>query len=82
MGKPQGKIPLRRHKRIWEDNIKMDLKEVGCEDMDIIDLARDRDRWRAVVSAVMILRVPLNAGSFLTSWEPISFSRMTVPWST
>ena len=81
MGKPEGKIPLRRPKRRWEDNIKMDLQEVGCEGMDWIDLAQDRDRWWAVVSAVMNLRVPLNAGSFLTSWEPVSFSRMTVPWS-
>ena len=66
MGKPEGKIPLRRPKQSWEDNIKMDLQEVGFEGMDWIDLARDRDSWRAVVSAVMNLRVPLNAGSFLT----------------
>jgi hypothetical protein len=45
----------------------MDLKEVGWEDMDLIYLAQDRDRWRAVVSAVMNLRVPQNAGNFLTS---------------
>jgi len=66
VGKPEGKIPLRRPKQSWEDNIKMDLQEVGFEGMDWIDLARDRDSWRAVVSAVMNLRVPLNAGSFLT----------------
>jgi hypothetical protein len=45
-------------RRRWEDNIKMDLQEVGFEGMGWIDLAQDRDRWRALVSAVMILRVP------------------------
>ena len=67
MWKPEGKIPLRRPMRRWEDNIKMDLQEVGCEGMDWIDLARDRASWRAVVSAVMNLWTPLNARSFLTS---------------
>ena len=60
MGKLEGKVPLRRAKRRWEDNIKMDLLEVGCEGMDWIDLARDRDSWRAFVRAVMNLRVPLT----------------------
>jgi hypothetical protein len=58
MGKPEGKIPLGRPKRRWEDNIKMDLQEVGCKGMDWIELARDRNRWRALVNAVMNLRVP------------------------
>jgi hypothetical protein len=47
-----------RPKRSWEDNIEMDLQEVGCEDMDWIQLAQDRDRWRALVNAVVNLRVP------------------------
>ena len=47
-----------RPRRRWEDNIKMDLKEVGCGGMDWTDLAEDRDRWRALVNAVMSLRVP------------------------
>jgi len=46
--KPEGKIQLRRSRRRWEDNIKMDLQEVGCGGMDWIDLVRDRDRWRAL----------------------------------
>jgi hypothetical protein len=56
--KPEGKRPLERPRRRWEDNIKMDLQEVGCGDMDWIDLAQDRDRWRALVSEVMTFWVP------------------------
>ena len=58
MGKPEGKRPLGRHRRRWEDNIKVDLQEVGCGGMDWIDLAQDRDGWRALVNPVMNLRVP------------------------
>ena len=53
VGKPEGKRPLGRPRRRWENNIKMDLKEVGCGDMDWIELAQDRDRWRSLVNAVM-----------------------------
>jgi len=56
--KPEGRSPLGRPSYRWEDNIKMDLREMGCGGMDWIDLAQDRDRWRALVSAVMNLRVP------------------------
>ena len=58
VGKPEGKRPLGRPRRRWEDNIKMVLQEVGCRSMDWIELAQDRDRWRALVNAVMNLRVP------------------------
>ena len=58
MGKPEGKRPLGRPRHRWEDNIKMDLQEVGCGVMDWIELAQDRERWRALVTAVMNLRVP------------------------
>jgi len=58
VGKPEGKRPLGRSRRRWEDNIKMDLQEVGCGGIDWIELAQDKDRWRALVNAVMNLRVP------------------------
>jgi len=57
-GKPEGKRPLGGPRRRWENNIKMHLQEVGCGGTDWFDLTRDRDRWRALVKAVMNLRVP------------------------
>jgi hypothetical protein len=56
--RPKGRRPLERPRRRWEDNIKMDLQEVGWGGVDWIDMAKDRDRWRALVSAVMNLWVP------------------------
>jgi hypothetical protein len=56
--KPEGKRPFGRPRLVWEDNIKMDLSEVGCESKDWIELAQDRDRWRARGNVVMSLRVP------------------------
>jgi len=56
LGKPEGKRPIRKHRRRWEDNIRMDLQEIGWVDMDWIYLAGDRDKLRAAVIAVMNLR--------------------------
>ena len=78
VGKPEGKRPLGRPKRRWVDNIRKDLQEVRCGYVDWIGLAQDRDRWRTLVSTVMNLRVPWNAGNFLTSCTPVSFSRRTL----
>ena len=58
VGKSEGKRPLGRPRLRWEDNIQMDLQEVGCGSMDWIELAQDRDRWRALVNVVMNFRVP------------------------
>jgi len=78
MGKPEGKRPLGRPRLRWEDNIKMDLQEVECVDMDWIEQAQDRDGWRELMNAVINIWVPQNAGNFLTSLEPVSFSRRTL----
>ena len=76
--KPETKRLLGRPRRRRVDNIRMDPQEVGCGYVDWIGLAQDRDRWRTVVSAVMNLRVPWNAGNFLTSCKPVSCSGRTL----
>ena len=78
VGKPEGKRPLGRPRRIWVDHIRMDLQEVGCGYMDWIGRAQDRDKWWTLVSAVMNLQVLQNAGNFLTSCKQVSFSRRTL----
>jgi hypothetical protein len=60
VGKPKG-----RPRRRWVDNIKMDLREIGWDGVDWIDMAQGRDQWRALVNMILNLRVPLNAGGFL-----------------
>jgi hypothetical protein len=58
VGKPEGRRPLGRQRRRWVDNIKMDLRAIGWDGVDWVDLAQDRDQWRALVNTVMNLRVP------------------------
>jgi len=58
VGKPEGKRPLRKPRHRWEDNIKLDLQGLGCGGMDWMKVVQDRDRWRALVNAVMNLQVP------------------------
>jgi hypothetical protein len=58
VGKPEGKRPLGRPRRRWEDNVRMDLREIGWGGVDWIDLAQDTDQWRALVNTVINLRVP------------------------
>jgi hypothetical protein len=67
VGNPEGKRPLGRPKRRWEDNIRLDLREIEWEGVDCMHLAQDRDQWRSLVNTVMNHRVPQKAGNFLTS---------------
>jgi len=76
--KPEGKRPLGRPRRRWEDNIKMDIQEVGRGCGDWMELAQDRDRWRALVSTVMNLGVRKLRGISGLAAEPVSFSRRTL----
>jgi hypothetical protein len=66
VGKPEGKRPLGRPRRRWEDGIRMDLREIGFGGLDLILLSQDRDRWRTVVSAVMNLRVLAPRGQLVS----------------
>ena len=75
MRKPERRRPLGRSRHRSEDNIKIDVREVGWEGMDWIDLAQNRDRWRALVNAAMNLWVPQYSGNFLT----VSFSAGPLP---
>jgi hypothetical protein len=75
VGKSEGRRPLGRQRRRWMDNTKEDLREIGWRGMDWIDLAEDREQWRALVNTVMNLRVPQNAGNFLNNCTTCGFSR-------
>jgi hypothetical protein len=75
VGKPEEKRPLGRLRRRWKDNINMGLREIGWGGVDWIDLAQDRDQWRALVNIVMNLRVPKNVGKLLSGCATGSFSR-------
>ena len=78
VGRPEGKRPLGRPRRRWEDNIKMDLQEVGGDFEDLMELTQDRDSWRALVSTVMNVRVPKMRVISRLAAEPVSFSRRTL----
>jgi hypothetical protein len=82
VGKPQGKRPLGRPSLRWVDNIKLDLREIGWTGMDCIDLAQDIDQRRALVNTVMNLRVPQNAGKFLSGCTIDGFSRTQFYWDS
>jgi len=75
---PEGRKPLGSPRRRCVDNIRMDFQEVECGYVDWIGLAQNRESWRKLVSAVMNLRVPLNAGNLLTKCKQVSFSRGTL----
>jgi hypothetical protein len=75
VGKPERKRPLGKPRCRWEDNIRMDLREMGWGGMDWIDLAQDRDQWRALVNTVMNLRVPYHVGKFFSRCATGGFSR-------
>jgi hypothetical protein len=75
VGKPEGKRPPGRPRRRWVGNIKIDLREIECDRRDWIDLAQDREQWRAFVDKVMNLRVLVNAGKFLSGCTIDRFSR-------
>ena len=67
VGKPEGKRPLGRRRCRWEDNIKTELKEISSEGVELIYLAHNKDRWRAVVNTVTNFQFPQNAGYFLST---------------
>jgi hypothetical protein len=73
VGNPQGKTPLGRPRRRWVDNIKMDLRDIRWDGMDWIELAQDRDQWRALVNTVMNHHVPYNFWKFLSSCKTGGF---------
>jgi hypothetical protein len=75
VGKPTAKRPLGRPRSRWEDNIGMDLREIGWGGMDWIDVAQDMDQWMVVVNTVMNVRVPENVGKFLSGCATGGFSR-------
>ena len=78
VGKPEGRRPLGRPRHRWQDNIKIDLQEVGGSCGDWMELAQDRDKWRALVGMVRNLRVPKMRGISWLAAEPVSFSRRTL----
>jgi hypothetical protein len=81
VGKPEGKRPLGRPRRRWEDNIKMDLREIGTDGDDWIRLAQDKAQWRAFVNTLMNLRVPLRKRLFDEVSDYQHCKEYPAPWS-
>jgi hypothetical protein len=75
VGKPEGKRPRGKPRRSWVNNIKMDLREIGWDGVDWIDMTQDRDQWRAPVNMVLNVRVPQNAGKFFSGCTTGAISR-------
>jgi hypothetical protein len=75
VGKPEGRRSLGRHRCRWEDNIKMDLREIGWGSMDWICQDENRDQWKALVNTIMNVWVPKNIGKFLSTWVSGGFLR-------
>jgi hypothetical protein len=78
VGKPEGKRPLGIPRLRWVDSLKRDLRKIGGGCVDWIELAQDRDQWRALLNTVMNLRVVKIIGKFLSSWTICGFSRRTL----
>jgi hypothetical protein len=78
VGKPEGKRPQGRPRCRWVDNIKMDLRKIGWDGVDWIDMAQDREQWRALVNTVLNLRAPCNAENFLSGCTIEGSSRSSV----
>ena len=77
MGKTEGKVPFARHKRRWENIIKMDFQEVGCRGTNCNEMTQKRKSWRAIANSEMNLKAEQNVGKLLTKLEPASFSSRT-----
>jgi hypothetical protein len=80
VGKPQGKRRLGRPSRRWEDGIRMDIREIGLGSVEWIQLAQDRDRWRALVNMAINHQFLQMTENFLASWRSVCFSERTATW--
>jgi len=80
VGKPGGKRKLWGPRRKWDDNIKMELKEIGCESVDCIDLAEDKNKWLTFMNAVMKVQFNKIQGNFWIAEKPLGFEEDSVPW--
>jgi hypothetical protein len=76
--KPEWERQLGRSRSRWEDNMRMNLREIGSEGLDWSHLSQVRDQWRALINMIMNFRVPWKAGNIFTSWVTIGFSRKTL----